>query len=413
MSELTKSSGVEGFLQSVGEPGHRSQQALYKKLLNFNFPTTRDENWKYTRVGKIANGSFRLQKNVSSELDLQKFIQSDHVVVLENGNFFEEIKGTQPECSTEFLDPGHTSTVPVDENDIFVLMNRCYVQKVLWIHIPAGKKLTKPLQVLLVSTEKGIIASPSIYVTVGKGANAEVTVSAVSVNNAENFNNLVFQAHLEENAKLTLNSIQDEGVNGLLVSNSKVIQEKGSEFVSNTATLSGALVRNNLHVEVAGENCSTHLNGIVVAGGKSHVDNHTFVNHEVANCFSNEAYRYVLGDAATGVFNGRVVVQKDAQKINAYQNNANVILSDTAHMNSKPELEIYANDVKCTHGSTTGQLDSQALFYLQSRGISKHRAEKILVTAFVSEILAAFRNDEFRTFSQNALALRHGWEFID
>jgi len=413
MSELTKSSGVEGFLQFVGQPKHRSQQALYEKLLSFNFPTTRDENWKYTRLGKIANGHFELQKKFSAQLDLEKFILSDHVVVMENGSLCEEIIGTEPECSTEFLDPGHTSTVPLDESDIFVLMNRCYVEKVLWLHVPAGKKLTQPLQVLLVGNGKHIMSSPVIYVTIGKGANAEVVVSAVSLNDAENFNNILVQVHLEENAKFTLNTIQDEGPNGLLISNTKVIQEKGSEFNSNIVTLSGALVRNGLHVEVAGVNCTTHLNGVVVASGKSHIDNHTFVDHKVAHCFSNENYRYVLEDNATGVFNGRVVVRKDAQKINAYQKNANVILSDSAHMNSKPELEIYADDVKCTHGSTTGQLDAEALFYLQSRGISKSRAEKILVTAFVSEVLASFHNEKFRTFAQGALSKRHEWEFVN
>ncbi len=413
MSELTKSSGVASFLQSVGRPTHRSQQAIYEKLLSLNFPTTRDENWKYTRLGKIANSNFKLHTENSPQLALEKFFLSDRIVILENGRLSQEIIGTETECSTEFLDPGHSSTVPVNQSDIFVMMNCCYVEKVLWIHVPAEKKMSRPIHVLLVSNGNGLMASPSIYVTVAKGASAEVIVTDVSLTEGANFNNVLVQSHLEENSKLTLNTIQNAGPNGLLITNSKVIQECGSEFVSNVVTLSGALVRNNLHVDVSGENCSTHLNGIVVAGDKSHVDNHTLIDHKVAHCFSNEAYRYVLEDNATGVFNGKVVVHKNAQKINAYQNNANVILSDSAHMNSKPELEIYADDVKCTHGSTTGQLDGQALFYLQSRGISKRRAEKILVTAFVIELLVSFQNDQFRSFAQNALSNRHGWEFSE
>jgi len=182
-----------------------------------------------------------------------------------------------------------------------------------------------------------------------------------------------------------------------------------SNFKINTITLSGGLVRNNINITVAGENCETHMNGAVITKDNQHIDNHTFVDHQVANCFSNENYKYVLADKSTGVFNGRVIVQKDAQKINAYQNNGNILLSDQATINSKPELEIYADDVKCSHGSTTGQLDENAIFYLESRGISKEKAKKLLVSAFIGEVIEELDNKDFITFIKSQLEEIHNW----
>jgi len=153
------------------------------------------------------------------------------------------------------------------------------------------------------------------------------------------------------------------------------------------------------------------MNGAVVTNDKQHVDNHTFVDHKVPNCYSNENYKYVLDGHSTGVFNGRVIVRQDAQVINAYQNNGNILLSDHATINSKPELEIYADDVKCSHGSTTGQLDENALFYLETRGISKENARKLLVSAFVGEVIEAVEIEAITTLVQNLLHDIHGWKF--
>jgi Fe-S cluster assembly protein SufD len=153
------------------------------------------------------------------------------------------------------------------------------------------------------------------------------------------------------------------------------------------------------------------MNGAMIGKGKQHIDNHTFVNHKVPKCYSNEDYKYVMDEQSTGVFNGRVVVQKDAQVINAYQNNGNILLSDDASIYSKPELEIYADDVKCSHGSTTGQLDEDALFYLQARGISKEKARKILVSAFLGGQLSAIDQEEISQLIEGILKKDFGWDF--
>jgi len=175
-------------------------------------------------------------------------------------------------------------------------------------------------------------------------------------------------------------------------------------------TLDGGFVRNNLNISVDGENCTTNLNGAYLLKDKQHVDNHTVVDHTVPNCNSNELYKGVVDENATASLNGKVFVRKDAQIINAFQSNRNVLLSDNATVNSKPELEIYADDVKCSHGSTTGQLDDDAIYYLQARGLSKRAATQLLVSAFITEVIDHVKNESVKTCIYNRLNERFGWD---
>jgi Fe-S cluster assembly protein SufD len=189
-------------------------------------------------------------------------------------------------------------------------------------------------------------------------------------------------------------NIVQEIASGNLVNTTEVHCQRDSNFTTNTFQLSGKLLRNNLNVRLKGENCETHLNGFYMLNGTELFDNHTLVDHLVPNCQSNEVYRGILAGKSTGVFNGKVFVHRDAQKTNGYQQNNNILLSDDATMNSKPELEIYADDVKCSHGSTTGQLDDDAIFYLRARGLDEFGAIALLLTAFASEVLKNVSNEE-------------------
>ena len=204
--------------------------------------------------------------------------------------------------------------------------------------------------------------------------------------------------------------MQFEGETSSHISTEQIDQGKNSTFTINTVTLNGLLVRNNLNIAVNGQNCTSNLNGAYLLKGKQHVDNHTVVDHRVANCNSNELYKGVIDDKATAVFNGKVFVRKDAQKINAFQSNGNVLLTDTATVNSKPELEIYADDVKCSHGSTTGQLDEEAVFYLRARGLSEKSARKLIVSAFIGEVLEKIEDDNVTDFVQKLLKDRFDWQ---
>jgi Fe-S cluster assembly protein SufD len=166
-----------------------------------------------------------------------------------------------------------------------------------------------------------------------------------------------------------------------------------------------------LNIEVNGENCESNLNGAYLLKGKQHIDNHSVVDHKVPNCNSNELYKGVIDDKGTAVFNGKVFVRKDAQKINAFQSNGNVLMTDDASVNSKPELEIYADDVKCSHGSTTGQLDEEAVFYLRARGLSEKSARKLMVSAFIGDVLDKIENEDVLNYTHRLLESRFGWDF--
>lgn len=210
---------------------------------------------------------------------------------------------------------------------------------------------------------------------------------------------------------LTLNKFQNESEENYHISSEFVKQTQNSNFKINTITLNGGLVRNDLWIDVTGKNAETHLNGAYILKGSQHIDNHTTVDHLIENCESNELYKGVIDEKATAVFNGKVYVRKNAQKINAYQSNANVLLTDTASVNSKPELEIYADDVKCSHGSTTGQLDEDAIYYLRARGISEKSAKALMVTAFIGDVIEKLDSEEAIKYTHQELHKRFGWDF--
>jgi Fe-S cluster assembly protein SufD len=216
---------------------------------------------------------------------------------------------------------------------------------------------------------------------------------------------------IEDGAHLSMTKVQTECNQNYHIASENVNQAQNSNFTINTLTLGGELVRNNLNISVNGQNCETNLNSAYILKDNQHVDNHTLVDHRVPNCVSNELYKGVIDGKATAVFNGKVFVRKDAQKINAFQSNGNVLLSDSASVNSKPELEIYADDVKCSHGSTTGQLDEKAVFYLRSRGLSEKQAREMLVQAFVGDVLEQL-DEPIRDFVNQVLEKRFGWNLV-
>ena len=411
MSLLTLSEKVEKFTSSLGRPQNDEQNSAFDHLVGLDFPTSREEYWKYTRVGKIANGKFNLPSKGSENIELSKWLISSNYIVLENGLLREDLSQYPEDVTIELLDPEHRAGININEDDIFTALNSCYYDKVLRLSVPANVQLAESVQLLLVGNDQRVMSSIRLSVEMGRSSSAELITTTFTASGSGNFTNVVSDFHLAENSLLIVSSLQAENESSLSVNTVQVRQERDSHFSMNTITLQGLLVRNNINIAVAGENCETHLNGAVVANGSMHVDNHTFVDHLVSNCFSNENYKYVLDDLSTGVFNGKVVVRPDAQQINAYQNNGNILLSDTSHIYSKPELEIYADDVKCSHGSTTGQLDENAMFYLQTRGISKENAKKMLVAAFIGEVIQKIRTQKFIELVHQGLRDFHQWKF--
>ena len=411
---MTISEKLQSFIQHLEVAPAKFQQDAFERLAEQDFPTTRDEYWKYTRLGKITKNSFS-KNNDPDRLNLTKYIISNDYLVVVNGYIREDLSQySKLDFEVDF--PSSDRMVEANSdfnkyvpNDIFTNLNSAYFEKVQSIKIGDKKINEGPLQIIYVSRGKDVISNNRLFIHAGKFSESEIIETFVSLDADDCFTNQVTEVVVEQNAKLTINKLQVEADSNFHISTEQIYQEADSNFKINTITLNGALVRNNINIQVAGQNCETHMNGAVITKDGQHVDNHTFVDHQVANCFSNENYKYVLDGKATGVFNGKVVVRKDAQVINAYQNNGNILLSDQASINSKPELEIYADDVKCSHGSTTGQLDETAIFYLQSRGIGKRTAERMLVQAFIGEVLEEVENNNFIELLEKELEEVHGW----
>jgi Fe-S cluster assembly protein SufD len=390
-------------------------------LEEIDFPTSRTEAWKYTRVAKIKNSVFKILDNRQQikDLDINSFLipnLNGSVLVFVNGNFSEELSKIETETGLEVVALSQKNTFSNDlgklvplENEIFSSLNTYFAQDGVGIRISKNAQVQQSVQVVFITTGENTYAGNRNILICEDFAKAHVTFNYVSVDSNTSFTNSITEIHVGTNANLTIDKIQQESDTNFDIISEFVNQGKDATFTINTITLDGGLVRNNLTIEVNGQNCETNLSGAYILKGKQHVDNHTVVDHKVANCQSNELYKGVIDEQATAVFNGKVFVRKDAQKINAFQSNGNVLLSDDATVNSKPELEIYADDVKCSHGSTTGQLDEEAVFYLRARGISEKGARALMVSAFIGEVLEKIENEAVLEYVNTLIEEKFGW----
>ncbi len=371
-----------------------------ERLLANNVPSRFDEEWKYTNVGKVLKQDWTGQA-VYDEANIERFLFNDfdgHLVVLVNGTLdlslssFSQEDGLtiKPlvEASQEEL---ALKTVEIQQG-LFIDLNGHGCSGGVFLHVDKGVKVSKPVHIInFLNGEGSMTQSRNIFVIESFGQ-CDVIETFCNESGDRTFRNSVADFVVKDGGQLQYDKVQQDGIAGHHVATERVHQSRDSRFGINSITLGGKFVRNNLEIVVEGENCHSELNGVYLLKGKQHVDNHTKVDHRKAHCTSSELYKGIIDDQSTGVFNGKVLVRENAQKIEAYQHNSNVLLSDFAAINAKPELEIYADDVKCSHGSTTGQLDEEALFYLRSRGISESLAKQILVRAFVSEVIEEIKN---------------------
>ena len=370
------------------------------ELNELDFPTSKTEYWKYTRVGKIVNNSYTLGQ--LEKIDVSDFLIPNlkaHILVVVNGYFspelsnFTEVEGitlTSLSAAKKQSFEGvkkQFNQFTQNKKEIFLAFNNAFHTDGIYLEVAKNKIVEKPLHIINITTGNNTVSQSRNLFLANAGSQVKIIESFVNVDGEKNFNNHVSEILIAENAFLEYNKIQDKKETNFSVATEQVYQEANSNFTINTATFNGALVRNNLNIEVDASNCETNLNGLYLGKNKDHIDNHTVVDHKKPHCNSNEIYRGILDDESTGVFNGKVFVRPNAQKTNAFQKNNNILLTDNATVNSKPELEIYADDVKCSHGSTTGQIDEEAIFYLQSRGISKKGALKLMINAFAKDAL--------------------------
>ena len=378
-----------------------------KELVEMDFPNSRQEAWKYTRLNRVAK--INLESTPSSIIDWSSYlmVKDAYNFVFQNSECIYKSpdlpKGVYIKIGDEIGAMDWLSSI--NEGHVAKL-NVAHAQNGCVINISDGVQLDKPIQLLFISDGP---KQPNFWrnqLHHGKGAKADIHVGYFSKDAIDSYSNVHWSVFLKENSHLIMTKIQNDGDANYHFSTENISQLKDSNFTLNTLTLDGSFVRNDVLVKVEGENCETHLNGAYIMKENQHVDNHTTIDHIFPNCNSYELYKGVMDDKSTAVFNGKVFVRPNAQKINAFQSNANVLLSNDAAVNSKPELEIYADDVKCSHGSTTGQLDEEAIFYLRSRGISEAAARQLVVAAFMQDVFLKVASNELKSYIYQQLAVR-------
>ena len=378
------------------------------------FPSTKLEEWRYTSLKSLADVHFELaggrgdgaagsvsQEDVES-LALPLFACSLFVFV--DGHFDPELSATPAlggnlhveslarlgREAPERIEP-YLGRLACGKGHPFAALNTAFIDDGAAILVPPGAVRENPVHVVFVTTETDAASVCHPRVLISAGVNSQVTViqDHVSIGDAPAFSNAVTEVHAQQGASVRLVLIQRESDATFHLSNLQARVERDARFSAHTITLGGRLVRNDAGVVLADEGADCTLNGLFLGSGRALLDNHTLVDHAMPHGTSRELYKGILGDHSKGGFRGRVIVRPDAQKTNAYQSNPNLLIGDGAEINTKPQLEIYADDVKCGHGSSIGSLDGDALFYLRSRGIGESRARDLLTQAFGAEILEA------------------------
>ena len=418
--EVVAENKVLSFVEGLQKPSNltKTREEALQALNGMEFPTTRVEDWKYTRVGRLIKKTFKQNSISSKNVDKVRIegLNANEIVFV-NGYFDKEQSTIVEEDALkvssidEISEEYYAEFIDDTEENVFSLINKAYQTGGIHIKVSANQKLQRPIHLIHLIQGEETIANTRHFIHLERGSQAEIITSFHSEEAAQSFTNVVLEGHLESNSNLRVNKIQRESKDVFHISNELFIQDKDSNFKINTVTTGGLLTRNGLNVLVEGENCYTEMNGVYLGTEKQHIDNHTLIDQMYSNCTSSETYKGVMDDKSVGVFNGKVIVRQDAQKIEAYQSNGNVLLSDTSTVNSKPELEIYADDVRCSHGSTIGQIDEEAIFYLRSRGISRENAKKLMVSAFIGDVLDNINNEAVRASVDNLFFEEYGWEF--
>ncbi len=392
------------------------RSALHQFTQN-GFPSTRHENWKYTDVRGIARNTYSAlpaEQVTIDEARLQslRFGELDCIeLVFINGVFSNELSNVDNlpkdiivcDLATAIEQHGdllaeHISHYVDDKVSAFTAMNTAFVQHGTFIFLPAKAVVERPINMLYLSGKQAKPFASHLRNLVVMEENTEATLieSYIGLDDSDYFTNTVTEVALNNGARLQHYKLQQESLNSHHIGNLNVQQQRDSYLESHSVSLGGGLVRNDIHSRLAADGAEIVMNGLYMTHNKQHVDNHTRVDHLKPRTLSTENYRGVMNDRSRAVFNGKVVVHQDAQKIEAHQNNANLLLSDDAEIDTKPELEIYADDVKCSHGATVGQLDKDMLFYLQSRAIDKETAKSLLTFAFAEEVISKIKLQPIR-----------------
>lgn len=394
---------------------HDIRSSAIKTFETDGFPSRRQEAWKYTPLDKMLKEDYTVfpkqsnaveYKNVKEyflhEIDTYKVVFIDGVY----SSFLSETTHDGIDVCLLSAALSKDKYRPVieayfnkaAEKDSITSLNTAFAKEGAYIFIPAHKEVEKPIEIINFATgsEAALMIQPRNLIVVGENAHVQIIERHQSLTEHPIFTNSVTEIFAEKRAFVDYYKVQNDTETASLIDSTYIKQERDSNCNVHTFSLGGKLIRNNLNFYQQGVNCDSTLKGVTIIEKKQHVDHSTLVHHQSPNCESHQDYKGIYDDAATGVFNGKVVVDKIAQKIDAFQQNNNILISDKATINAKPQLEIFADDVKCSHGCTIGQLDEDALFYLRSRGIGLKEANALLMYAFANNVLESVKIPELK-----------------
>lgn len=394
------------------------------------FPLGRDEHWRHTSFAPLARTAFRLAPEVAGDAlagDAGAFAfgrEAAAELVFVNGRYAPRLsspgrlpRGARVVSLADAVDAGeplverHLGRSASIDASPFVALNTGFVRDGAFVHLPRGAVVEAPIHLLFLSTSAGgepTVSHPRVLVVAEEGGQASVVETYAGSGDGVYFTNAVTEAVVARGARLDHNKLQQESPGAFHVATTQARLDRDAVFVSHSGTIGGRLTRNDLNVVLAGPHAEATLNGLVLASDAQHVDNHTLLDHAAPDCASHELYKHVLEDRSTGVFKGKILVRQAAQKTDSKQTSKTLLLSDDAVMNSMPALEIHADDVKCTHGSTTGPVDESMVFYIRSRGVSLEAARHLLSYAFAADITRRITVEPVRRRLEEYMAARHG-----
>lgn len=407
---------------------HDIRTSAIKNFENKGFPTKKEEAWKYTSLNSVLKNDFSVfpkRENSIEFKDVKKYFLHEidtYKLVFVDGKFSSFMSSTTHEgidvCLLSsvltkpkykvFLDTYFNQIASKD--DSMTTLNTAFAHEGAYINIPKNKIADKPIEIIYFSTgeESALMLQPRNLIVVGENAHVQIIERHQSLNSNPVLTNSVTEIYAQKRAIVDYYKIQNDALTSNLIDNTYISQNQESRVAVHTFSFGGNITRNNLNFYHFGERIDSTLKGITIIGDKQHVDHFTLVNHATPNCESHQNYKTILGGSSTGVFNGKIFVEKEAQKTDAFQQNNNILLSEKATINAKPQLEIFADDVKCSHGCTIGQLDESAMFYMQQRGIPKKEAKALLLYAFSNEVIDSIKIPELKQRITKIIATKLG-----
>jgi len=406
---------------------HDTRIEAIKSFEVYGFPTKKLEAWKYTSLKSVLKHDYALfpKKRKALEFsDVEQYFINDldtYKIVFVDGVYSSHLSDTTHDkidvclMSSALTQDRFKAVIDVYYNTItkedgMVALNTAYAKEGAYISIPKNTAAVKPIQILHFSTgtEEAQLLQPRNLIVVEDNSEVKIIERHQNLSDNNSFTNSVTEIYVGKNTHVDYYKIQNDTDSSSIVDNTFVEQHSNSVCSVHTFAFGGEIVRNSLNFFQKGQGIDSILNGVTILEGKTHVDHDTLVEHQEPNCESHQDYKGIFGDKSTGVFNGKIIVEKEAQKTNAFQSNNNVLLSDKATVNSKPQLEIFADDVKCSHGCTIGQLDDSALFYMRSRGIAKKEAQALLMYAFANNVLESAKIPQLKTRINKLIASKLG-----